>query len=531
MGKKILKTIDTYGIWQFIVLVAMIQVLLSIIAPAFDHTKIGFIHISPETKSALASILSFICLCILYVLFLRSRLYYIKTGRVYRIDRLKYQRSWFELLTYFKDSDPYVMDEESLPYENWQDTDGVILGMTESGRLIKRESSGIGNIACFALPGAGKTTAEIIPTALRFNGGVFALDIKGDIYAATKDIRNIKVFAPDDISISCHFDPLMGIESMNLNERCAYIENMAIALIPDEGDKSKYFVDGGRDFFCGVALYLLCSDINTSFVDIVNAVLTSNYAYWVSKIKNSSCLEAKEYTDAYYGTNEANVAGAYGTAVKRLRPLIAGNLAALLDGKGECITPHDLEGGTDVYIKIPQEKINIYAPVTTMIVQSFLNGFMKRADISSKRPSPPIILLLDEFHQLNFDLDMITTAMATLRSKNVSLFIAQQSIAQLESRYGKAGARQIIDCCAYVTVMSAQDPESREFFSKLIGTRKTLTVGTTNDGDILQKRSNKSVHEAREPIFFPADFGNLGDDVIIYANGKYIRAKKTYYFE
>ena len=93
-----------------------------------------------------------------------------------------------------------------------------------------------------------------------------------------------------------------------------------------------------------------------------------------------------------------------------------------------------------------------------------------------------------------------------------------QSVAQLNNRYTPDKAREIIDTCAYVSVMSAQDPASREYFSRMIGDKKVL------------RRHGDSASEATEPIVPPAQLGNLNDQVLIYASGKYCFADKCYYF-
>lgn len=45
------------------------------------------------------------------------------------------------------------------------------------------------------------------------------------------------------------------------------------------------------------------------------------------------------------------------------------------------------------------------------------------------------------------------------------------------------------------------------------------------------KDTSRNITEAREYIYQPEDFGNLGEDVVIYVNGKYIQAQKTNCFE
>lgn len=522
MGRKILKVIHHYGIWQFALLGLGIYGLNSVLHDHFEF----IVHFGQATVAVLSGIILSFCILfwiIFFLGYLQHKVYADKTdGRIYFLDHRRYKRTYTELVEYFKDADPYKMDEEQLPEEDWTKADGIILGK-KGKKLIKRSSFGVGNLAVFSLPGGGKTTSQIIPSAMRFSGSVLAIDIKGDILHYTKDKRKIKIFSPDDPANSCHFDPLAGIRKMDISERRTFIELISMVLVEDEPD-GKYFTDGGRDFFCGIALYMLHDNPRISFPGIVHAILQGNAFNWVTDVIVGNCSEAKDYLASYMGNNEKNVAGCYNTLVKAVRPFSAGSLSSLLDGSGDCITPETLEDGYDVYIEIPQDRIKFYAPVTTIIVQNFMTAFMKRPDMSSYDGLRRILFLLDEFPQLHFDFDTLTAGLSTLRSKGVSLFLAQQSIAQISKRYGDDGCREIIDTCAYISVMSAQDPKSRVFFQELIGTRKALRI----QNSVNPREMSRSVQEVREPVFQPEDFGNLEDDVIIYANGKYIRAQKTY---
>lgn len=517
-----------YGIWQFgflgFILYEFARYLAELMKEHFEFTVFKL------TDGIFTGISIFLCVAvwvIIVFLYLQYTIYSDKTnGRNYHADHGQYKRSWSELISYYSDADPYQIDKSTLPQENWREAEGIILGKVGKS-LIKRPSDAVGNLSLFALPGGGKTTSQIAPSALRFAGSVLVIDIKGDILNATKDHRKkIKIFAPDNAAESCHFNPLYGIKSMTVTERRIFIEQIAYILVQDEKD-GKYFTDGARDFFCGISLYLLNNDINTTFPDIVSAILHGNAIDWVMTIRSSQCSEAQEYTNSFYQTNEKNVAGVYQNLSKSVRPFSNGDLAKLLDGKGNCITPECLERGFDVYIKLPQDKISVYAPITTIIVQNFMTAFMQRPDSSSGKKLKPILFLLDEFEQLKFDFDTLMIGLSTLRSKRVSFFLAQQSIAQLSKRYGDDGCRQIIDTCGYISIMSAQDPKSREYFQKLIGTKKVLKVSNTENSKI----SSRTIQETREPIFQPEDFGNLDDKVVIIANGKYIKADKCKSYE
>lgn len=434
-------------------------------------------------------------------------------------ESVKYNKSPFEIAKFQQTSDPYKLNPSQFPVQNWVDTNGIIFGNAES-HCIYRDSKADGNVALFALPGSGKTTAQIIPTALKFSGSVLAIDIKGDIFAATKHWRYIKVFSPGDKEHSCHFDPFSSIAGMSVEDRDERLNQIAQVLIPpSSGDKDKYFHEGAISYFCGVSHYLLDQDPATQFSDVIEAIVLGrlgNALEIVLKVVSSNSEMAKSYLASFKGSNEKNVAGCYDAAVRALRPLLT--LLPILNGEGDCISIETLESGNDIYLEIPQDKLSIYSPVITLIVQTFMQDFMRRPDRSRDQDTQPILFLLDEFPQLQFDFATISAALSTLRSKNVSLFLAMQSIAQLENRYSHGQAREIIDTCAYISVMSAQDPSSRDFFSRLLGEKTVL------------KKQGDTTLEVKEPVLEPAAFGDLDDKVLIYAHGKYVIADKCYYF-
>lgn len=533
MQRGFIKTLIHYGVIQFGLAAFLIHLfyplLCSTLWEAFFGDARDLLHLRDEVSLNLFTLVLIALWTLFYFIYLREVRYRDKTGRRFGSDHRRYGYSWHELVEYFKDADDKRIRKEELPDGNWKTSEGIILGHV-GGKLVKRDSDGVGNLALFSLPGGGKTTSQIIPTAMRFKGSVLCIDIKGDVLNwVRKHIkRKIKIFAPDNAKISCHFDPLGGIKAMNITERKAFIENLGFALIPDEpGDNSKFFVDGGRDFWNGVSLYMLAKDINTSFMDIVDAILTEDPFTWIVRIKDSDVYEAKIFTDGYFGGNERNISGQWKKTCDAVRPFTNGALATLLQSADDAITPKTLDAGYDIYIEIPQDKIQMYAPVTTIIVQNFMTYFMGRPDSSTGAKIRPILMLLDEFPQLHFNIETLLSAMETLRSKKVSLFLAQQSLASLSRRYGDDGCREIIDNCAYISVMSAQDPKSRKFFQELIGTRKVLKVGKTDSSHGAGNSSNsRSVQEAREPVYQPEDFGNLNDKVVIVAEGRYIEADK-----
>ena len=127
---------------------------------------------------------------------------------------------------------------------------------------------------------------------------------------------------------------------------------------------------------------------------------------------------------------------------------------------------------------------------------------------------------------------VIAQSAALMRAYNCSLLFSCQSLAMLEKHYGVAGRKLLMDCVKVNCFLSIMDPDTRDWASRLIGTRKVLKISNseqqTQNGTV-----GRSVSEAREKIFEPEAFGDLPntDELVIYYKGKYVKAEKTYYFK
>lgn len=471
----------------------------------------------------------------------REKAYRYKTGRSFGYDSSHYKRSYYELVDYFADADPMKMDIAALPTMSWKESSGLIFGK-KGNKLISYEPNKNGICAMvWGSPGDGKTTSTIITSCRQFGlkknaagkwvqkGAVMVTDLKGDIYEANKKYRRIKRFSTIHWQESAHYDPLVDVRKMkNPSERAIFLENLAITIIPEEqGADSKYFVDGARDFFTGISLYLLNQDSNISFPAIIEEIVIGNYSKWVLEIMKSEDKSAQAYTNHFYGENEKNVSGTYSKLVSSARLFGTDIMKTLLTNDDNVISPADLENCIDIYIQVDPNQITLMAPVIAMLYQAFMSAMLYRKE----GQDPPIAFVLDEFGQIPA-MPVIAQSAALMRAYNCSLLFSCQSLAMLEKHYGVAGRKLLMDCVKVNCFLSIMDPDTRDWASRLIGTRKVLKISNseqqTQNGTV-----GRSVSEAREKIFEPEAFGDLPntDELVIYYKGKYVKAEKTYYFK
>lgn len=505
----------------------------------------GYLPYSAEKQQIIFS-LTCICIaaCVYYAIVHLNKVHYtLKTGRNLRSDKKEFGLSYKELLKFYSAPPEKKLPLQDFPRCNWRSADGVVMGSVDGKVICHHPLSANGdgrNFLLLARPGDGKTSCVAIPSARVFDGNVFAIDIKGDIYNNVYQYRDgIKVFDPDDPENSFRFNPLHGIEDLPMLLRIQRIQRISFALIEEEKD-GKYFTDGARDYFCGISLYLLKENTAVSLGEIARAIVLGNVFSWTEKIMESDCIEAQEFTNSYYGSSEKNVSGVWNQLVKSVRMFATEGFSELFeDGSGREIKPGDLEY-SDVYIRVNQENIYLYRGIITLITQTFMEYFKTRPDSSGGKQKAPILFILDEFVQLNFGGDagfeMLQSAIATLRSRGVSLLFIAQSLSQIEDKFGRSGVKTFVENAHYIMLMSVQDPDNADYFSRLIGTQKGLRKSFNTGSDSIDLsagsgNNSRGVQEIEERIIKPEELASLGNKILIYHDGKHIIADKTPYYK
>lgn len=200
----------------------------------------------------------------------------------------------------------------------------------------------------------------------------------------------------------------------------------------------------------------------------------------------------------------------------------------------ELITWEDLEIG-DIFIRIDQSRIDQWRCVMRMMLVQLIRTLARRPE---KKYSPEdannkgTLLMLDEFPQYG-RIDVIASALKILRSKNVTVSIFCQSLADLDETYGKDTRRSILDNCPYKAILSASDAETQRYFSDLVGTVKVPAKGISANFDELGQPSgySASINESREAIIHPHEFASLSDIVLLHPGPeRFCRVEKELYF-
>ena len=153
-----------------------------------------------------------------------------------------------------------------------------------------------------------------------------------------------------------------------------------------------------------------------------------------------------------------------------------------------------------------------------LMLTQLIRTLERRPDKQSPqgRKTSPMLLLLDEFPLLG-KMDAITNALTTLRSKKVTFCLMLQSIAQLDAVYGCDIRKIIVDNCQYKALLNITEPDSQEYFSKLIGTVPIARRSFSQNYNPITDYSTygRQIQEFREPLILPHEFAT-NDDILLH---------------
>jgi len=403
---------------------------------------------------------------------------------------------------------------------------GFVFGKL-NGKYVTKKETEDGHMLIIGGAGSGKSSCVAIPTLMSWQGRVFAIDVKGELYKTTSNSRDkkyIKVFNPSDRNAN-GYDPLYVLK--HCDDVTEGVKEIAQAIIPLPADiKDPFWVTGAQNVLAGAILYY-SENQGMNFSEIMRAVQSQPIKAVVDEIMESDNLEAKLFISNYAALRDETLGGIASEISGKILPFAANEaLRQALDGHGECITPNDLEKGYDIYVCIEESKLEQWRGLLTMMCNQFLKEFERRQESNNK----PILFMLDEFPRLG-KIEAIINGLATLRSKKIQIALFVQSKSQLNAIYGKDVAEIIADNCQYKAILKASEPATQEWCSKLVGTSDKLKLSNNVNADMIGIGKGTGVSRTTEEkrIIKPEEFAFMQDIVCVFPTGYQRITKAPYY--
>lgn len=385
---------------------------------------------------------------------------------------------------------------------------GVVLGCS-NGELIIKECKAPGNVMVIGAPGKGKSQCLSIPTLLNWKGSALVIDIKRELYAYTNKVQAKK----GKVIV---FDPEQNGHAYNPIKECTTVDScqfLARSLIPTPKNTSDPMWTQTAQNILAAACFEGNKEGKT-LPEISERILITEPEVLIEELINSKYRETKLLASSLKGTPEKTLGGIF-TELRNAIILFATdpNIERALS-KSEW-SAETLEESATIYMRVSERQIETYKKVWNLIIAQVLRHLNSRGE----HQDPPILLLLDELPRLG-KVEGYVENLGTLRSKDVTIFTAAQSLAQFQLHYGKEATRLIMDTNIYKVCLSASDSETQEVFSKLAGKYERVKESISSNwtpGNFVpgQGKSKFTQWEERirpetlayieKPLYFPPD--------------------------
>ncbi|MCR5311191.1 MAG: type IV secretory system conjugative DNA transfer family protein [Lachnospiraceae bacterium] len=195
-------------------------------------------------------------------------------------------------------------------------------------------------------------------------------------------------------------------------------------------------------------------------------------------------------------------------------------------GRKRMITPEDLEKGISIDLQVPEEYLQMYQQVLSLVIGSVCTALTRRPEGSN-----PVVLVLDELGRIACEgqIEGLQQVLQVGRSRGVSVLALLQSWAALEGSYSKAQCTDMLNNFAYRLILSAA-PDARDTvemavkaFGKYTEQRRSYSRG---------KSASSTVSFEEKDIIWPSDLLELpakGKAILLSPQGAFMIQKLQYF--
>ncbi len=420
---------------------------------------------------------------------------------------------------------------------------GIIFGKSAGKYVCLSPSMACSHTLVIGGSGSGKTSSVLLDTLLahQLNQDDLAfcmVDVKGELeekgwYPRDKNLRTInptkrgKGYWGFDV-----FSDLT--EKSPINEVLIAIRRVTFSLIPrNANSKDAFWTDAARTVATGIWLHGWIAKSYRTLPDLVDYLLSKN----LKKLINEILEETEE------GSIVAKMLAPYGgeDAADETISSIAVNMGAPFQlmatdetlrylfrdcGKKRMITPEDLEKGISIDIQVPEEYLQMYQQVLSLLIGSVCTALTRRPEGSS-----PIVLVLDELGRLASEgqIEGLQQVLQVGRSRGVSVLALLQSWAAMEGSYSKSQCQDMLNNFAYRLILSAA-PDAKDTvdmavkaFGKYTEQKRTYSRG---------KSPSSSISFEEKDIILPEDLLDLprkNRAILLSPDGAFMVQKLQYF--
>lgn len=413
---------------------------------------------------------------------------------------------------------------------------GFFLGFPSGGGYVGIPQGTEGNIMVVGGNGSGKSAGIAKPTLRTWQGAICATDIKGELSGFYAELyhcglvdRPCIIFNPMQID-GPSYDPFWLLEHDSADNLFNNVKELAIAIAPvSPEDKQPFWAETEQGVLTAALLFYF--KLGLSFRETMCAILSSAITDLCKTLTQSGDVCVKMLLGETASMKPETLAN-FDRGLRNKIMLFATDpyISHAFRGQREGATVFTWDDLNDcnIFLRIPADKIEQWSGAVNLMYTQLIRHLERRPEMHSAEGAQNVqtLLLMDEFARFG-KLEMITAALATLRSKNVNICLMIQSIAQLDRIYGEYDRRIIFDNCQFQAILRANDAGTQKYLCELIGTRTSIQRSVSEHEDEFGDTTgyNRQLSEVRDWVIQPHELATL-DDVLLLTPYGSCQAKK-----
>jgi type IV secretion system protein VirD4 len=362
------------------------------------------------------------------------------------------------------------------------DETSLLLGVSAFNQLLRVQPTQtrkeLGSLLVCAPTRGGKgllATAQL----LTWPHSVVVNDIKGELFTQTAGYRATvgPVFVIDPTGIGNRYDPLMGKQT----EDALLSAATQLLFHPHEGEGTIFTQ---RATVMLTQVFLAARVEGVAPLPYVRHIIRLGLPAAVARLNAINPELATQlldvaYTDANF--SDRFLLSSWGSLTARLRPLLTETVIRTLSGAD--FQPQDLLVGNKpvtVYLRWPEQDLLALSPLVRLVWGSLIDELITGYDALQGKGCKPVLLLIDEAGRTS--IPSLADHATTVAGRGISLWIAVQSLAQLDAVYGKTRATILRDNMEQLYYRPSNQ-ETADYLEHCLGKRSDFAQShTKRDG-------------------------------------------------
>jgi type IV secretion system protein VirD4 len=365
----------------------------------------------------------------------------------------------------------------------------------------------LGNTLIVAPPRSGKS---VLATAqlLSWPHSVIVNDVKGELFAATAGYRASvgKVFVIDPTGIGHCYDPLLGKHTED------ELLSAATHLLYESDEREKIFTQ--RAIVMLVQVFLAARIEGQPPLPYVRQMIRLGLPAVAQRLHALDPKLASQLLDV--PSDEADftdrfLLSSWSTLTSRMIPLLTETVVKSLTCSD--FMPRDLlysPKPISIFLRWKEQHLLALSPLVRLMVSSLIDGLITTYDSAKGVGCHPVLLLIDEAGRQA--IPSLAEHASTVVGRGITLWIAIQSLAQLNVVYGRERATILRDCMESQIYYRPNDLGTAEYLERCLGRRSDYAHSQTlREGE----ETSEGRSEQGIPLLTAWEIKQLRDDDVL----------------